>query len=313
MTIAKPQTPGLIDTINAGYTVLNRRLWVLLIPIVLDLYLWLGARVSLRPLFERLESSLTASAMLVAADPQQQILLLRQLQQADMRVPLALLNYVPLALPTLPSDMLPQSVSWFTIASLPELVLALVVINTLALLCSSCFLTVLAGVVRNEPYTPATYARRVWQVMGHIPAYLFVLLGVGFLLGLPFMVVSALVVGLLPGATVLVLLAWFMVGFWIYIYTGFAVEAILISQVGPLRAIHHSVHVVRRNFLGTIGLILVSYMIIAGMSIVWQALAQHHLGLLLAIILSAYVSTGLTTARLVFYRTCWLRWQGMPV
>lgn len=313
MTIAKPQTPGLIDTINAGYTVLNRRLWVLCIPIVLDLYLWFGARVSLRPLFERLETSLTASAMLVASDPQQQALLLERLQHADMRVPLALLNYVPLVLPTLPSDRLPQSVGWFIITNLSELALVLVVINTVALLCSSCFLTLLAGIVRNEQYTLATYIHRVWQVMCYIPAYLLILLGVGFLLGLPFLVLSALIVGLLPSATVLVLFTWFMAGFWIYIYTGFAVEAILIAQVGPLRAIHHSVHVVRRHFLSTIGLLLLCYVIIAGMGIVWQALAQHHLGLLLVIILSAYVSTGLTMARLVFYRTCWLRWQGIPV
>ncbi len=313
MTIAKPQTPGLIDTINAGYTVLNRRLWVLCIPIVLDLYLWFGTHLSLRPLFERLETSLTASAILVASDPQQQALLLERLRHTDMRAPLALLNYVPLVLPTLPPDTLPQSVGWLTITSLPELALALVVINTLALLWSSCFLTLLAGMVRNERYTLATYIRRVWQVMRYIPAYLFLLLGVGFLLGLPFLVLSALIVGLLPSTTVLVIFIWFMAGFWIYIYTGFAVEAILITQVGPLRAIYHSVHVVRRNFLSTIGLLLLCYVIIAGMGIVWQALAQQRLGLLLVIILSAYVSTGLTMARLVFYRTCWLRWQGMPV
>ncbi len=313
MTIAKPQPPGLIDTINAGYTALNRRPWVLCIPIVLDLYLWFGARVSLRPLFERLEASLTASAVLAAADPQQQALLLEWLQYGDMRVPLALLNYVPLALSRLSPDILPQSVGWLMITRLSELGLALVVINALALLWSSCYLTMLAGSVLNEPYTLATYVRRVWHVMCHIPAYLFILLSVGFLLGLPFLVLSALIVGLFPSATMMVLFTWFMAGFWIYIYTSFAVESILIDQVGPLRAIYRSVHVVRRNFLSTIGLLLLCYVIIAGMGIVWQSLAQHHPGLLLVIMLSAYVSTGLTTARLVFYRTCWLRWQGMPV
>ena len=41
-----PRKSGVIDTISAGYAAINRQPWLLLAPILLDLLLWLGPRVS---------------------------------------------------------------------------------------------------------------------------------------------------------------------------------------------------------------------------------------------------------------------------
>jgi hypothetical protein len=46
------QPAGVIDTISAGYAALNRQLWVLLLPVLVDLFLWLGPQVSFSPLVE---------------------------------------------------------------------------------------------------------------------------------------------------------------------------------------------------------------------------------------------------------------------
>ena len=37
---------GVIDTLTAGYETINRRLWLLLFPIALDLLFWLGPKLS---------------------------------------------------------------------------------------------------------------------------------------------------------------------------------------------------------------------------------------------------------------------------
>src|ERR687883_1725823 len=50
---ARRQAPkGVIDTLSAGYVALNRQLWVLLVPILVDLLLWLGPHVSYSPLVD---------------------------------------------------------------------------------------------------------------------------------------------------------------------------------------------------------------------------------------------------------------------
>lgn len=311
MTIAKPQTPTLIDTISAGYAALNRRLWVLIIPVALDLYLWLGARLSLGPFLDNLRGSLVAFAGLLSPEPQYREQVVHNIQHADMRALLALLNFVPV----LPSRVLLNDrlagTTVVAVSAVSEVVVLVLVINLFALVISSVFLTGLANGVRNERRALANWVRRVPQVAWHICGYLLVVLGVGFMLGLPFLVLSAIVVGALPAAALPVLFAWLVVWFWVYIYTGFAVEAIVVGDAGPLRAIYNSVNIVRRNLLSTLGLILISLVIVAGLEVVWQILAGTLWGVLLAIVSSAYVGSGLAAARLVFYRERLFRWHGL--
>lgn len=309
MTIAKPQTPNLIETISAGYAVLNRRLWVLLIPVGLNLYLWLGARLSLKPFLQNLNESVEASTALLAPDTRQQEHIVHSIQNTDMRVPLAFLNFVPV----LPPDvLLPQNLSAttaITVSGLPGVIGSIVIINLLALLISSVFLTILASSVLNQPYTLADQVHWVRKVIRDICGCLLLIFGVGLLLGLPFLVLSTILVGLLPGATIFVLIFWAVIGFWVYVYTGFAIEAVVLSEVGPLRAIYNSVNVVRRNLLSTLGLIFISLVVALGLEVVWRALAINPWGLVAAMAGSAYIGSGLVAARLVFYHERVLRWR----
>ena len=44
------QPTGVIETLSAGYSAVNHHLWVLLLPILLDVFLWFGPHVSYSPL-----------------------------------------------------------------------------------------------------------------------------------------------------------------------------------------------------------------------------------------------------------------------
>ena len=44
------QPTGVIETLSAGFAAVNRQLWVLLLPVLLDVFLWLGPHVSYSPL-----------------------------------------------------------------------------------------------------------------------------------------------------------------------------------------------------------------------------------------------------------------------
>jgi len=49
LTVTKPQNATLIDSISEGYAAINRRPWLLLVPLLLNIYLWFGAQLSLAP------------------------------------------------------------------------------------------------------------------------------------------------------------------------------------------------------------------------------------------------------------------------
>jgi hypothetical protein len=300
LSIAKPRSASLVDIIGAGYRALNRRPWVIGIPAGLSAYLWLGTPLGLGPLAARLGEALEEVGRLAGGERE---LLARSIIATDVRVALAWLNFVPVLAPPPASDgrIIGLGGPW-------QFMGALVAINLLALLLSSYFLTVLGEAVSGDARGPMASLRRSLAVAGDIVRYLLALAGVGLILALPFLAISAILVITLPGLTLVVLLAWYVALFWAYVYTGFAPEAILISRVGPLRAIYNSVHIVRRDLIGTLGLLLLSFIILSGLGLVWQRIAIAPPGVALAILGSAYVGSGLSAARLEFYRERLARW-----
>lgn len=291
MSVLKPQTPGIVDTFGAGYAAVHRRPWVLGVPIALSAYLWAGPTVTL---------GLPVGRLLADVGDRQ---LLRQILTSDLRLALAWLNMVPV-LPAPPDRSAP-----IAIGGPLALVVWLVLINLLALLMSSFFLTALGAGVRNERLRPWEYLRRAVQAAYQIGLALGALAGVGLVLGLPFLAISAIVIAALPTAATVVALLWYVAFFWAYVYTGFAPEAIIIGRVSPLRAIYQSVNIVRFNLLATLGLLLTSMLIAGGLGVIWRQLSATPLGLPLAILGSAYIGSGLSAARLEFYHTRSARWR----
>jgi hypothetical protein len=104
-----------------------------------------------------------------------------------------------------------------------------------------------------------------------------------------------------------------VLGFWTWVYIGPAREAIVMNGCGPLRAIYTSFNVVRRNFWATLGFLVISWVIVLGGGVIWQQLAGSTLGLVVAIIGSANVGSGLLAARMAFFRERLRRWQSAPV
>jgi hypothetical protein len=282
--------------------VLNRRWWVLALPLVLDIYFLLGARVSFAPFFRLIRDWLELLTLLPWLDPLQQEQLLVQLQNTDMRAVVARLNFVPVLMPGLLGLESAATGPVRLLASPLAVAFAVLMFNLLALVISSLFLTALASGVQGEPYHPRRHLLHALRTLLGLGGYALLLLAVGTLLLLPTLLLLAVLrevaAGLVPFVIGLTLLAWF----WVYVVIGFAVEAIVISGMGPLQGMLTSLRIVRHFFLETLGLLLISTFIVIGLNVVWALLADSGPGLLLALVGSAYVGSGLVAARQVFYR-----------
>ncbi|MGQ9547667.1 MAG: hypothetical protein ACUVSY_01435 [Roseiflexus sp.] len=303
------QSASIIDTLSEGYRAIHRRPAALLLVFIFNLTLLFTAPVSFAPLFNRFDSFLIRLAG-AQTDPNsdatfQMSALLTDLGQTDLRQTLALMNVMPrFVIPQFaPGALATGGVSVVvTIASVPEALIAFVLINLIVFPISILFLALVGAAVRGEP----VLYRDLWRVLVRIGvavlgvmaifAAVFVLIGIPFTFAAALLMAVNEVLGILAFSLILVVIIW------VQIYVGFANEAIVISRLGPLRAIRASFEVVRRNLLGVIGLLLLSLLITRGTEVIWEMFGNSTVGGMAAAFGSAYIGAGLAAARMAFYR-----------
>jgi hypothetical protein len=305
-----------IETLSAGYAAVNRQPWVLLLPILLNVFLWLGPHVSYSPLVGPVVTRATEWTRQAAVGPERAVpdaegISGPELEQArqwliartDDVNGFEALVWSPLGLPNLPSLSTASDEISF-VNGWGDGVVLLVACIGLGLLLGAWFYGGLAVASQNESGGLLAAGRRVPRGVLDVLGLIGLLLGVSVLLGLPVVLLIGFTALVSPPVAILgtVLL---MVGFlYATIHLFFSVSAIFVSGAGPLRAIQRSVGVVRRHLWPSVALILLTWLILAGMGRVWDLLASYApspFGVLLGILGNAYVASGLIAAGMVFY------------
>jgi hypothetical protein len=301
--------PGIIDTIGAGYQAVNRRLWLLSVPFLVSLYLWYGAPVRITPFLEIVNVWLTDLFVRMGAGGVGAAELLFSLQYHDVRNSLALNGLLPILSPVVAQLSVPTRL----LEAPPAVLGAVVLFNAGGLFLGILFRAGLAGALLGMPLRLRADLKLALLTAGKLCLSVAVVLATIMLLTLPFLVLSAVLMVVVPAAAGLIGFLWYMVAIWVYLYTGFTLEALLISKVGPLQAISQSIVVVRRNLWSAMALLVLAALISAGLHIVWLQLVGNPAGLLLAIIGKGYIGGGLAAARLEFYRSRLGHWQAQPL
>ncbi|HEU4326680.1 MAG TPA: hypothetical protein VFS21_26305 [Roseiflexaceae bacterium] len=328
MSVNTPQTPSVIDTLSEGYRSVNRRPLLLLVPVLLNLYLWFGVQVSFGPLINTMVDLFQDQQGAAGSSAQvEQLERLREMADVNVLPLIMRLNYIPqLSLAQVSSGTsveadvpgvqemqvpLDPGRGVIVAGDLGGGLLALLLANLAALTLSAPYLTRLAEAVRDDKAGPRQWLRRAWRAWLAMLGYVGVVLGVIIVLGLPFVFLIALMGAVSSALALMGVAVLSIVWFWAGIYLGFAPEAIVVSGIGPLRALRASFQIVRQNFFGTLGLLLLSYIIGVGSGVVWLTLQTMFAttGLLVGIVGSAYIGSGLLAARMAFYRERLRRWQ----
>lgn len=307
LTQSGTRLTGVIDTLSNGYSVVNRNPWILLLPILLDLFLWLGPQLSAARLVSRTLSlavplSGNAGAATLLEAPQQQELV----QAAEGFNLLAALAPSVVGVPSLLAalgirdPLRSTAVETWDSAALIFLGSAL-----LGVLLGSLYYGAVSQVIRGRGVRARRLAGGVWRAWGRVLLYLLLLGGAGLVLGVPIglLVIGAIQISANLGSLLLSLATMVLV--WVGVYLYFVPDAIFVSQVGPLRAVRNSVTVVRGNFWSAIGFVVLVTVLLLGMGQVWALLAgrmQEPLGLGLAILGHAYIASGVIAASMSFYR-----------
>jgi hypothetical protein len=314
------QPTGVIETLSAGFTAVNHHLWVLLLPILLDVFLWLGPHVSYSPLVGPVVTHATEwtrqvafgprrapanRELSVALDQSRQWLIAR----SDEVNGLALLAWGPIALPSVAA--FPASVRSnasdeglaFVNAWSDGLVLVGACMG-LSLLLGGWFYRGLAGASAGLRGRALAAGRSTPRAVVDVLGLVGVLLATALLLGLPVLLLIGFTALVSP--PVAVLGSALVLGGLLFasVHLFFAVDAIFVSDAGPLAAIQRSVVLVRRHLRPSVLLMILTWLILAGMNRVWDLLAsnlQPPYGVALAILGNAYIASGLIAAGMIFY------------
>jgi hypothetical protein len=322
MTVTNPTTPpSIVDILSDAYAALNRAPWVLLVPLLLNAYLWFGAGVSLAPLVAQTSAMVReiqpdgASTSDIKDVREQSLLLLDEIAKLDMRGQLAWLNVVPytiytfrttgasaeaLGLPYIVAMSVPlRPNDTVQIADAVALFGWIVIINVVALIASGVFLELARGGVTRMPDWPQAPLRMA-RTVAVLLLYALLIAAVVALLLIPLTIFVMLLFGVSPAFGAFVVFIGAGVWLWVGIYIGFTREIMVLSQIGPIRAIQTSVQIVRVSFWRTLALLMILLVIAGGSGVILTGLIDSFIGRIAVVVIGTYLTTGLVMARLRF-------------
>lgn len=308
--------PGLIDTLSLAFATVARQVWLLVLPLGLDLLLWRGGWVSPAPLFGRL-AALFALPPEVAEQEAELAAQARLLQEGILTTGrhfnvLSLLVVRFLGMPSLLADAPSLGGPYLFQVTVQNPWGALALVAGLALLGTfvTCFwLEWLGHVTRRLTGTPDIGRPLVVgavRTSGKLILLFVVAAVIGLVLTVPISLVLALLTLVSPGVGLvfssMVSFGLLVVGFWLAVHLYFVVQAMVLNDDGLVQAVVNSFRVVRQNFWSTLGLIGLIFLLGQGFSFIWLRLAKTGPGLLAAMVGNAFLGTGLTLAVFLFYQ-----------
>ncbi len=293
-------TPGIFETIATAMSLLLVQPVLLLVPLAVDLSLWLGVRISPERLVEPL-------ALVLAAQPGAEAGALGT-SLGGMSQSGNLIDFIGWFVPSLVGSIgaaglaAPWAKPLLEPGSLGGSLLLAVGFAALGALGLMTLQVMMARLIRDGAPLGPGLARMIGLATIRYAGFLALL-------------IPALIMAIVAGSLVaslfsvinlflasLVVLAMAIVVVSAAILLTFVVDAIALAEVGPVRAVELSVGVVRRFPWGSIGLLLVSGVSLVTLPELARRLGAGSIaGVIVAILVYAFIATGLALARMQFF------------
>jgi hypothetical protein len=315
---------GVIGSLTTGFEMVGRHLWLVVLPILLDVLLWLGPRLSPLPLIRRFADFLMAQPLPDPAAAEQVEMTVELLDQFGDRFNLlSLLGSLPLLnVPSLLARHAPALASplgepgVLLVKGLLVLLGWMIVLMPFGLALGFLYLNGLARRVRamRSPEGPRTGPGEVEAVQerSRMTGFLIKLVNV-FLFATILLMLGMIAVplwSLVVGAIMLVapplgFLAWVIgtgLGGYLVLHLLFVLPGVLVGERGLFRATVESFLMIQMQFPSVVGLILAVVVIYEGLGFIWSLPSSDSWVLFVGILGNGCIATGLTSAIFIFYQ-----------
>jgi hypothetical protein len=320
---------GILGCLMAGFEMLGHNWWLLTLPVLLDLFLWLGPQLSISPLIGDLAAAMRRQPMPDVETARQVMLQAQALDQIGERFNLlSLLSTVPLlSIPSLLAQHAPGNLSpvgeravfvvhdplaivgWSAVLIPASLLLGFAYLNSLANRIQALWKKRKDSDSSITPEAQAGQPAPAGCLLGNAVGKLIRMLS--FAIGLlmifaVFIPIWSVVVGVatvvnqLFGMIIQGLTIGLIVFFMIHLV--FVAHGILLGGRGVLRAVLESIVLTRANFISAMGLVVITTLIYLGLGFVWSMPAGDSWLLLIGILGNSCIATALITGTFVFYQ-----------
>jgi hypothetical protein len=306
-----PPPPGLFASLMAGFDSVATHITVILPPVLLDLFLWLGPHLSLKQFVQPLIDSLTSLAntpflSMNAGD----VATIQQVYTSYFNNfnLFAFLRTFPVGSTSLLSFVMPSKNPWGVAGTITA--------GSLLGILGWTIVLIFTGWVFGALYyywvsavTLKLEIRSLSRSLKHVVLLSLIWMGLLFLFGIPALILLSIVTVISPVLGQVVLFIGALLLIWLVMPIFFSSHGIFTNQLDAFRAILSSLRLVRFTLPNT-GLFLLTFLVInQGLNFLWTTPPQNSWWVLVGIIGHAFVSTALVAASFVYYRdiNAWLK------
>jgi hypothetical protein len=296
--------PGVFATIAAGFDLTAKQLWLLLIPVALDVFYWLGPRLRFQNLIEQMIALLPPEADVLNVGPQ----LLQVAPRTNLFTTLTVqLIGVPALIVGQVPEKTPISTQVWEIGSWLSWLGLFLAFSVIGLLFTTIFYTLIVYAMSKqspagEILSAGQWAKRIgtsWlRLMGLVLFFLLVVI----IIYIPLVTVSTILFLINGTLGSIVLLTGPFILAWITIFMFLAPFGIVLNGRPILRSVFESIRLVQKNLPSVLLLLLT--VLLTGTLLDWLLFAvENGTWLTLANIFGhAFVSTALIAAVFIYYR-----------
>ncbi len=304
--IAPP--PRLMPTFMAGFNAVSNHIWLIIFPVLLDLFLWFGPKLRLQtvlaPIIEDANRTLNAAGgsemtqILVSAQEAWTILIKRiNLTNSISTFPLGIPSLV--AATDTQTTPLGQSPT-FEIPSLWIAFIIFIGFVLLGLFLGTLYINFIARKTSSEQNAFA-FSSFIHQLV-NIYALVMLILFVIMLVLIPALFVISIVALFSPALSQIVFLIITFILLWLLIPFLFSPHGIFTQQLNVFKSVMASIRLVR-FFLPTTGLFILIFVLMAqGLDYLWLAPPTNSWLLAIGIAGHAFIYTSLIAASFIYYQ-----------
>lgn len=303
-----PPPPGVVGSLRAGFDAIASHLAVILVPLALDLFLWLGPRLHVERLFQPLFDELARYARFsgfpsaeVQTLQENSATILEQLQQYNL---LSALRTFPIGVFSLMSGTQPDQTplgapSVIQVNSVFTLFGWLIILTLVGWMFGGIFFRWVSLVV-IDPSKSADNRIGSSIIQTMLISVLYLMLA--FMLGAPLLIVLALIMAASPLLAQGLLLILGLLSMWLVVPIFFSSHGIFIRRQNAFSSIHTSLRLARFT-MPTSSLFVLSVLLIAyGLNFLWNIPSSDSWMALVGILGHAFVTTSLLAASFIYYR-----------
>lgn len=304
-----PPPPRLLSSIMAGFDSVATHIAVILPPVLLDLFLWLGPHLRLKQFLQPIIAQFPSLANAFPASfPDIATIQAAWTDIADHFNLFVILRTFPVGITSLLSLQMPVQNPFGVPVSLDAG-------SFVGILGWALLLAFLGWIVGGVYYywvsrvALKSDVRMLGKSLSQAVLLSIIWVGLLFLVGLPVLVILTVLTTVSTILGQIVLFAGAIVLIWLVMPIFFSAHGIFIYQLDALRAILSSLRMVRFTLPNTGLFLLIFVLINQGLNFLWNTPAQSSWFLLVGIAGHAFVSTALLAASFIYYRdiNAWLK------